>query len=123
MSRGRATRLKPGDVVLVWDTRRAVVRKVNGQGSKVWSSGDHRTRLPIVSPVYPKGRVLVELLDGRDPPAGYSAWWPAGELQIAEPLGQLELFSPVVDSQHGKNRRNDHPQRTHTARTGRRKSD
>ena len=82
--------MKRGDHVLVWGNRLAIVKRVTGTGSKVWSSGK---RLPIAgSAVYPKtGRILLELVDGVDPPVGYSAWWPVGEIEPLTAPYQMSL--------------------------------
>ncbi len=82
--------MRKGDHVIVWGKRLAVVRRVEGTGPKVWSSGK---RLPIVgSRIYPAtGRILIELLDGVDPPAGYSAWWPVEEVEVVEGPHQMSL--------------------------------
>lgn len=77
---------RKGDRV-IWNRRLAVVRHPSGAGSRVWSSGTRTT--PEERPPYEPHRVLVELLDGDDPPAGYSAWVPATELAPAP--AQLEL--------------------------------
>lgn len=82
---------KRGDLVLVWGNRIGRVKQPSGSGSKVFSSGK-RVHLKS-SEVYPSGRVLVELVDGVDPPAGYSAWWPADELEPIQLEGQLSLFN------------------------------
>jgi len=85
--------LKRGDR-MVWNGRLVVVLRPNGAGSAVWTSGarsDASTPDRIYKELGRSDRVLVELLDGTDPPAGYSAWVRRIDLSPAPTRVQLEL--------------------------------
>ncbi len=83
--------MRRGDLVLVWGRRLGRVVRTSGSGSRVPSSGVPDKRVALRSPVYPKRRTLVVLLDGRDPPAGYSAWFDQTDLGPAPQAYQLAL--------------------------------
>ncbi len=83
--------MRRGDVVLVWGRRLGRVVRTSGTGPGVPSPGDPNKRVAFRSPSYPKRRTLVVLLDGTDPPAGYSAWFDQTDLGPAPQAYQLAL--------------------------------
>lgn len=85
-------KLKVGQLVEVMG-RVARVRRLHGYGSRVWTSGEERGRPSAEQPtrVHTEPRVLLELVGGTDPPAGYTAWFHVRDITIPDEL-QLPLF-------------------------------